>query len=101
MSGIYISGAKMPSEKGVVTLRIWGNGQVEQLVSYNAYLQFGVTAMDVPDHGRLIDADALNDMINRSYPMTDRVDIHNGYAICQEMMKALPTIIPADKDGAE
>ena len=57
--------------------------------------------MDVPDHGRLIDADALNDMINRSYPMTDRVDIHNGYAICQEMMKALPTIIPADKDGAE
>lgn len=42
--------------------------------------------------GRLIDADALNDMINRSYPMTDRIDVHNGYAICQEMIKQLPTI---------
>lgn len=47
-------------------------------------------------HGRLIDADALNDMINRSYPMTDRVDVHNGYAICQEMIKQLPTIIEAE-----
>ena len=47
-------------------------------------------------HGRLIDADALNDMINRSYPMTDRIDVHNGYAICQEMIKQLPTIIEAE-----
>lgn len=46
----------------------------------------------VPSHGRLKDVDALNDMINRSYPMTDRIDVHNGYAICQEMIKQLPTI---------
>ena len=52
--------------------------------------------VELPPHGRLIDADALNDMINRSYPMTDRVDVHNGYAICQEMIKQLPTIIEAD-----
>ena len=51
---------------------------------------------ELPPHGRLIDADALNDMINRSYPMTDRVDVHNGYGICQEMIKQLPTIIEAD-----
>lgn len=49
-------------------------------------------------HGRLIDADVLNDMINRSYPMTDRVDVHNGYAICQEMIKQLPTIIEAEEE---
>lgn len=51
----------------------------------------------VPPHGRLIDADALNNMINWSYPMTDRIDVHNGYAICQEMIKLLPTIIEAEE----
>ena len=51
-------------------------------------------------HGRLIDADALNNMINRSYPMTDRIDVHNGYAICQEMIKQLPTIIEAEEGEA-
>ena len=50
----------------------------------------------VPPHGRLIDADELNNMINQSYSMTDRVDVHNGYAIVQEMMKQLPTIIEAE-----
>lgn len=53
----------------------------------------------VQTHGRLIDADALNRLIDESYPMTDRVDVHNGYAICQELIKQLPTIIPADTGG--
>ena len=53
--------------------------------------------IEVPPHGRLIDADALNNMINQSYPMTDRVDVHNGYAIVQEMMKQMPTIIEAEE----
>ena len=54
--------------------------------------------IEIPDkHGRLIDADALNDLINKSYPMTDRVDVHNGYAICQIMIKGLPTVIEADE----
>ncbi len=52
--------------------------------------------IELPPHGRLIDADTLNEMINQSYPMTDRVDIHNGYAIVQEIMKQLPTIIEAE-----
>lgn len=52
-------------------------------------------------HGRLKDADELNKLINQSYPMTDRVDVHNGYAIVQEMMKQLPTIIPADRAEKE
>ena len=53
--------------------------------------------VEIPPHGRLVDADVLNDMINRSYPMTDRVDVHNGYGICQEMIKQLPTIIEAEE----
>lgn len=53
----------------------------------------------VPPHGRLIDADALNALIDQSYPMTDRYDVHNGYAICQELIKLLPTIIePEDEE---
>lgn len=54
--------------------------------------------IEIPPHGRLIDGDVLNDMINRSYPMTDRFDVHNGYAIVQEMITLLPIIIEAD-DG--
>lgn len=54
--------------------------------------------IEIPPHGRLIDADALNDLINKSYPMTDRVDVHNGYAICQIMIKDLPTIIEAEEE---
>ena len=54
--------------------------------------------VEVPPHGRLIDADALNDLINKSYPMTDRVDVHNGYAICQIMIKDLPTVIEAEEE---
>ena len=56
--------------------------------------------VEVPEeHGRLIDGDALNDMIDRSYPMTARLDVHNGYAICQEMIKKLPAIIPAERSN--
>lgn len=59
MSGIYISGVKMPEKDQLVILRIWGNGQVERLEGYRPFLLYDVKATDIPDHGRLIDADAL------------------------------------------
>ena len=48
----------------------------------------GCPLVPVPDHGRLIDADALCDGLVSNHPVV----IH---------AKCAPTIIPADKDGAE
>jgi len=59
MSGIYISGVKMPEKDQLVIFRIWGNGQVERLEGYRPFLLYGIKATGIPDHGRLIDADAL------------------------------------------
>lgn len=91
---ILIKGMEMPENGERLCIDIHPGRKV----SYNLDLKCKqiATAVYVPPHGRLIDADALNDMINRSYPMTDRVDVHNGYAIVQEMMKQLPTIIEAE-----
>ena len=52
----------------------------------------------VPPHGRLIDADALidsNDIMNKTMLFGGKI-IYSETAI-----KNAPTIIPADKDGAE
>ena len=97
MSGIYISGLEMPKRGEFSHVRIYDNGEVT--IESNGVEYPVAKAVAVTDYGRLIDADALNDLINRSYPMTDRYDVHNGYAICQELIKMLPTIIPADKGG--
>ena len=89
MSGIYISGIKMPEKEQLVIFRIWGNGQVERLEGYRPFLLYGVKATDIPDHGRLIDADVLKE------------EWRNGFhrKIVYALMEDAPTIIPADKDG--
>ena len=89
---ILIKGFPLPNNCGACPLRLaWCRERI-----YMVNRPERCPLIPIPPHGRLIDADALNDMINRSYPMTDRVDVHNGYAICQEMIKQLPTIIEAD-----
>ena len=90
--GVYIKGMEMPKDKPIrIVLNPNGQLFVDHGVHFTEY-----EAVELPSHGDLIDRDALNDMINRSYPMTDRVDVHNGYAICQELIKMLPIIIEAE-----
>jgi hypothetical protein len=100
MSGIYISGMEMPTE-GFVEIIIRDDGTVQQTgqsyridgtdyyTPYVGEMPVMYEVIPVPDHGRLIDADALCDGLVNNHP----VAIH---------AKSAPTIIPADReDGAE
>ena len=95
MSGIYISGVKMPEKEQLVIFRIWGNGQVERLEGYNPFLLYGVKATDIPNHGRLIDADALKETMK----IITRTEVQEivEYDINAYKVDDAPTIIPADK----
>ena len=55
MMGVYIKGATMPKEGTEKIIRIQPDGTV--LDQYGHHL--AITAVPVPPHGRLIDADAL------------------------------------------
>ena len=85
MSGIYIKGMEMPKDGSCVTVRIWSDGRVVGVHNDSFVKQ----AISVPDHGRLIDADALKE------------EWRNGFhrKIVDALMEDAPTIIPADKDG--
>ena len=85
MSGIYIPNEKIP-ENGFLQLFIYDNGDVQ-----TPLYGFVGKAINVHDHGRLIDADALR----ASYPPCFTLD---------EIVRAFknaPTIIPADKEEGE
>ena len=100
MSGVYIKGVEMPTKDGVYTLRIWGTGQIEMLDGYHSFLLSGVKAVPVTDHGRLIDADELYDLLDGGYDL-DFDEVPETKAELLAMIKRQVTIIPADKDGAE
>ena len=100
MSGIYIPGIELPKD-GWKTLRIYPTGEVG-IPNWQGDCRFHDIAIPVPDHGRLIDADALT----REEGFHDFI-YENGlvYVEVREvtgLINAAPTIIPADgKDGAE
>ena len=60
--------------------------------------------INVPDHGRLIDADALIDKIAENMDKARKADNYDWWDKCTgawDFIMPAPTIIPADKDGAE
>ena len=109
---ILIKGMEKPTRCGKCRFFVWSPGVGQHCViatgiTFHAtidgmdvtYERNGICPLvELPPHGRLIDADALNALIDQSYPMTDRYDVHNGYAICQELIKLLHTIIEAEAD---
>lgn len=88
MSGIYIKGMEMP--KNCVDCRFHKSIYCT-LTDICTNTAQGCPLISVPDHGRLIDADALKE------------EWRNGFhrKIVDALMEDAPTIIPADKDGAE
>ena len=93
---IYISGVEMPKKDSIVILRIWGYGDVERFEGYHSYLLNGVKASNVPNHGRLIDADALIGLLGI---MGDKCDNPVVWEQMRYIVEDVPTIVPADKDG--
>lgn len=110
MSGIYIEGMEMPA-CGYVCLTVFSNGDVLMTKERRGALVItGIrdkvgTAVHVPPHGRLIDADALMETFReRKRPtLSDGADgskervRYLDFISTLRAIKDAPTIIPADK----
>ena len=100
MAGIYIKGMEMPQEGTFNIVHIYSDGRVS-LPFWGKGMQVaeGIEAVPVPDHGRLVDADAL---VLKGYALS--VIRSGSYGTWRDDVPlidtdAAPTIIPADKDG--
>ena len=97
--GIYIKGMGMPTDwyscpfsNGAAGCKLQAN-----IVCAKVYKDHTCPLIPVPDHGRLIDADKL--------PLEEKVPtvmMHDGekWLSAYELAMA-PTVLPADRDGAE
>lgn len=97
MSGIYIPGMEMPTEGSWVTLRVFPDGQCFLYSWCGNDFDFmeHLTAVPVPDHGRLIDANALWEVAYKAWGTEYDPWVCN---LFMEMINNAPTIIPADKE---
>lgn len=87
MSGIYIEGMEMPQDGELLCINIYPDGKV--CINLNLKCNRIATAIPVPDHGRLVDADRLG------FAMMDAENADQALA----MVDDAPTIIPADKEA--
>ena len=87
---ILIEGMDMPTGCSALTLKVWPDGQVEIIDADGEWKTS--KAVHVPPHGRLIEKNAVFELI-RSFPNVDR-------QLPVEFMKALyelPTILEAEE----
>lgn len=91
---ILILGMEMPKDREI-NLRIDEKGEVYVYGSYPTELH---KAVPVPPHGRLIDADALEQDAQKRLLMCNKNDnqFHKPYEIMRAIALA-PTIIPAEE----
>jgi len=87
MSGIYIKGMEMPKGDNNIVLFLYPDGKVVACGVLGPRGHY--EAIHVPDHGRLIDADAFISFIRENWDSYDQ-----WFA---EMLEARPTIIPAEE----
>ncbi len=109
---VLIKGMEMPKE-GFVEILIRDDGTVQQTGQsyridgtdyYTPYVGEMPTmfeAVEVPSHGRLIDADALLNAIKKAGEDDSEIaDVYKeDYAAVSDWLYTAPTVIPADKDG--
>ena len=118
MSGIYIPNIKEPKDCDHCIYKDWSNFnqfyvcdavQRGNPILFDGKETKSVAVMrngradncplvPVPDHGRLIDADALDDVLLK---LADNEYSPKVFASWLTYEENAPTIIPADKDGAE
>ena len=96
MSGIYIKGMEKPKACIFCELydheNYWCNAAKKDVeLCFDEKLCSFCPLIPVPDHGRLIDADAIQYIESSDWAVDDKVD---RYTIAD-----MPTIIEADKEG--
>lgn len=74
--GVYIKGMEMPKKGSWVTLRVFPDGQCFLYSWCGNDIDFmeHLTAVPVPPHGRLIDADALVEDLQRQCEEVFKID---------------------------
>ena len=105
MSGIYIPGMKMPTERNGTVAIFYPSGKVIIEPNYGQpSRKFPV--ITVHDHGRLIDADALIDTLQKLFDKREKEQTFTGDRVAFVTwndaiyhIKDAPTIIPADKEN--
>ena len=103
---VIIEGMEMPKEGSWVTLRVFPDGQcfLYSWCEYDFDFMEYLTAAPVPDHGRLIDADALIKGIEADaiwkYNAINEYDrgIRSGARAVMRSVRNAPTIFPASKE---
>ena len=112
MSGIYIPGMEMPpchfktSECYHVhgSWVVYPDGTSKLHIMVDSY-DYTVDVVPVPDHGRLIDADALIEAMARMLPWAIVDPTANafldGLSAAYGAIQSAPAIIPADKEAGE
>ncbi len=104
--GVYIKGMEMPKDGSWFTLRVFPDGQCFLYSWCGNDFDFmeHLTAVPVPPHGRLIDADKLHEATyHRAFETDDDTMWQSGcwvrYRAIEQVQDNQPTVIPADKDG--
>lgn len=105
--GVYIKGMEMPKPGQIVLVEIDENGDVFAAYDGGRTKLTQHKAVSVPPHERLIDADALSDMIikyKHEYALEagDKKDfgiMQRAFGLhdAELMVDSCPTIIPADE----
>lgn len=107
MSGIYIPGMAMPKNCSHCKFCFGANNICPFLREYakNDGRHDGCPLIPVPDHGRLVEADAVVEQIDEWIDAVGYATVGKGLSYYGELLGCVddaPTIIPADrKDGAE
>ena len=103
---VFVKGIKMPSTEGCeVIIRIQPDGTVLNATGIHLYAK----AVEIPPHGRLIDADVvaqdlqeMSEDIERSFPYLNKNDalmVERGIAFARQyVLNLAPTIIEAEED---
>lgn len=100
---VLITGMEMPKDGELLCINIHPDGKV--CISLDLQCEKVGTAIPVPPHGRLIDADALRQTMYHEAFETDSTlqKWDSGcwirYKMFERMEETAPTIIPASKEG--
>lgn len=99
MSGIYIPTMEMPNSCAKCKLALYGKFDIDYLCPFlgttkfdqDTHRHWACPLISVPDHGRLIDADAFLSLINDSTILSDTLKW-----IINSLIRGEPTIIEAE-----
>lgn len=88
---VLIKGMKMPKD-GVIKLAIRGDDRIASVYIDEGKADY-YTAVELPDHGDLIDRDALMARKGSAYD----IDGHELYAVGTGTILRMPVVIPAER----